>query len=73
VVEAEEPRRGSARIPEVLHDDSRAAAGGADLLHFDQAAQGTAQTLGDVFRWDGLHYNDKGYAIWSSTIKSLFA
>lgn len=27
----------------------------------------------DVFRWDGLHYNDKGYAIWTAIIKPLFA
>lgn len=27
----------------------------------------------DVFRWDGLHYNEKGYAIWTSILKSIFA
>jgi lysophospholipase L1-like esterase len=23
----------------------------------------------DVFRWDGVHLNEKGYAIWTSVIK----
>ena len=27
----------------------------------------------DVFRWDGLHYNEKGYAIWTSIIRPLFS
>ena len=27
----------------------------------------------DVFRWDGLHYNEKGYAIWAAIIKPIFA
>jgi lysophospholipase L1-like esterase len=27
----------------------------------------------DVFRWDGLHYNEKCYAIWTSVIKPIFA
>ena len=27
----------------------------------------------DVFRWDGLHYNEKGYAIWTSIIRPIFA
>jgi lysophospholipase L1-like esterase len=27
----------------------------------------------DVFRWDGLHYNAKGYAIWTSIIRPIFS
>jgi lysophospholipase L1-like esterase len=27
----------------------------------------------DVFRWDGLHYNEKGYAVWTSIIKPIFS
>ena len=27
----------------------------------------------DVFRWDGLHYNEKGYAIWTSIIRPIFS
>jgi lysophospholipase L1-like esterase len=27
----------------------------------------------EVFRWDGLHYNDKGYALWTSIIKPIIS
>lgn len=27
----------------------------------------------DVFRWDGLHYNEKGYSIWTSIIKPIIS
>lgn len=27
----------------------------------------------DVFRWDGLHYNEKGYAIWTAILKQILA
>lgn len=32
-------------------------------------AQG--QPRGDLFRWDGLHMNSKGYAMWTSIVKPM--
>jgi lysophospholipase L1-like esterase len=29
-----------------------------------------AKPRSDVFKWDGVHLNEKGYAIWTSVIKS---
>jgi lysophospholipase L1-like esterase len=25
----------------------------------------------DVFRWDGIHLNEKGYAIWTSVVRPI--
>lgn len=27
----------------------------------------------EVLRWDGLHYNDKGYSVWTSIIKPIIS
>lgn len=27
----------------------------------------------DVFRWDGLHYNEKGYSLWTSIIRPIIS
>jgi lysophospholipase L1-like esterase len=27
----------------------------------------------DVFKWDGIHLNEKGYAIWKSIVRPILA
>jgi len=27
----------------------------------------------DVFKWDGIHLNEKGYAIWTSVVRPILA
>ena len=57
--------RGNRQIAAVAKDDRRVQFIDADALLL--TAEGKAN--GDLLRFDGIHLNDKGYAVWTSLIR----